>query len=1189
MSGEKVTGSRQQTAWKSKTALMLLLSLIATVMFSMGAFAADAVPSPDGGRDNGSGGGNNGQLTQRDWGWRDICQGYRMYFEDENGSVCQSAIDILWSDPNNLYTEGLLTTLNSGSAEIRIPFSAVQAYLPGLNPPVYNGQPWGQELDAWFENNDGAVSSAQAGGGDHVIDVLYIFKNYTGDNVSELYKNYHDDKARLVVESVYWISPVGRGGRYLTNGIQIYSQDASQAGYYYGTVKELADVIGGQAYKFSEKNWWTIDENDPPEVDFDDPETPAYANYGGNYTGQLTNYTFVTALFTPYKDEFSGFTLPEHIYDSNSTITGLYTYSEIQQWQAGYGMHIIRCDNAKEQWYTYKTPSGLSGGSPGAAPQMPNPLGLTDEARPITIVKYYEYRTTENGKPSYKKAAGPFTRKQVCRIISVQDELDAGWSLDSYFVSNYQGTPQTWDKFKATSKKWPKGSSPKTITVPDRYDTLYVRLIQDKEPENPEPEDEGDAVEMILYESEISKAFVSNKIKKNTMDDANKPEIKINWTIPDDYSGECYNDEHDVPDIDPKTGKATGTTHKEGGSHPHSTGQFNDKSLQFNLKFKEDELNSYGKIIATKNDPFKYKLIKNGSEELDISDVTSASEDDSKFKDFGLKYVIWRGEDQPTVQNYATQLSNGGGDKIKQTAADSSKISKLLETTAQNQDQGKRKDSQDVEVKDRYYGGDKDSSHHLKMTFYVDPDNGDFTLQKTCDTDRHCSDHVTTVDVSNLKYNFDGNVTVFYYNDEETPVADQDKMPPLSNPSGGTPAFIKDYDTAEFYPYVQMSYQTTNEISDTGVNSNGGGVVYVLSSYKRYVKAGATLRLQWFRQNYSGTSYNMLVKSDQWSTHATALDKYGKNIVLPGGAIFMLTTNGSGSGALGGYLEIEAWYPDTIPEYQSGMVHYDSKWTGTNGADEFNALVDGAVNALSNNEVVMRVAAGQSSDAQHGTIVKPGTSLAGLSAKGVKASSDTKYYLTGDAQAANSKYNTAAGGITINEDIDIIAKPDGQVKVGSQTLKKNQGKDSIQTTSNEGRAEKATGLIQSVLQALSRNKGNDKMTTFGSYWAKDDGAWYNESFGFRINHYKAVIYVGIPNNITVRGTSGVQAVLDPNLCPTSTGTKDKFSKVNTAQFYVYLKNSQIGTFNGQTISIPTDQLMSQQPFYIPNTTVQDND
>lgn len=417
--------------WKLKAVIALMFQTFIALMFSMQAFATDTVPSPDGGKDNGWGTGNNTNLTQRDWGWKDVCQGYRMYFEDEHGSVCSSAIDILWSDPNNLNTEGLLTTLNSGSAEIRIPYSSIQGDLVGLNPPVYNGQPWGQELDAWFEQNGGP---AQGSDQDHVVDVLYVFKNFTGDNVSEIYKNYHDDKARLVVESVYWIAPVGRGGFYLTSGKQIYSQDASDAGYYYGTVKELADVIGGQAYKFVDQQWWKYDENDPPEVDFDDPETPAYANYGGNYTGQLTNYTFVTALFTPYKDEFSGFTLPEHIYDSNSTITGLYTYSEIQQWQAGYGMHIIRCDNAKEQWYTYKTPSGLSGGSPGPAPEMPNPLGLTDEARPITIVKYYEYRTTENGKPSYKKATDPKTRKQVCRIISVQD-IFRHFSCNSFSTS----------------------------------------------------------------------------------------------------------------------------------------------------------------------------------------------------------------------------------------------------------------------------------------------------------------------------------------------------------------------------------------------------------------------------------------------------------------------------------------------------------------------------------------------------------------------------------------------------------------------------------------------------------------------------------------------------------------------------------------------------------------------------------
>ena len=329
-----------------------------------------------------------------------------MYFEDENGQVISTAIDILWSDPDNLVRHGMFTTLKASIATKYVLYDDVSDLLPGLKPPVYNGQPWGQELDAWFEQNGGTI---QQGDMDHVDDVLGVFKLYTSADVSNLHKRYHLDEARLVVESVYWIAPVGKGGKYITSGGQIYSQNAASAGYYYGTVKEIAKYLEEKVDLLGNK-------------------------YGGDYTGSLTNYTFVTALFTPYEDEFCHYTLPSFIAGDNDSTTGKYSVYVIQKDKAGYGMHIIRCDNAKEQWYTYKTPSGLSGGSPGAAPQMPNPLGLTDEARPITIVKYYEYRTTENGKPSYKKAAGPFTRKQVCRIISVQN-IFRHFSCNSFSTS----------------------------------------------------------------------------------------------------------------------------------------------------------------------------------------------------------------------------------------------------------------------------------------------------------------------------------------------------------------------------------------------------------------------------------------------------------------------------------------------------------------------------------------------------------------------------------------------------------------------------------------------------------------------------------------------------------------------------------------------------------------------------------
>lgn len=80
-----------------------------------------------------------------------------MYFEDENGRVCSPAIDILWSDPDNLVRHGMFTTLKARAATTYVLYDDVASYLRDLQPPVVNGQAWGQELDAWFEQNGGTV------------------------------------------------------------------------------------------------------------------------------------------------------------------------------------------------------------------------------------------------------------------------------------------------------------------------------------------------------------------------------------------------------------------------------------------------------------------------------------------------------------------------------------------------------------------------------------------------------------------------------------------------------------------------------------------------------------------------------------------------------------------------------------------------------------------------------------------------------------------------------------------------------------------------------------------------------------------------------------------------------------------------------------------------------------------------
>ena len=358
--------------------------------------------------DNGTQGNNNTNADYRSWGWHSEDMGYIMYFEDKDGSICQQVIQITWGD----YRSQLAQQEVEASLGYRIPresytYKEVAEYLPGLEGPYYGGNPWGGQLDSWFENCDGRVSSKMEGATQHIPDILAIFQLAGQDNVNTLAAKYDKDDIRLVVEAVYWYKPIDAKGQYIFGGGYYQKQAAAEsAGTLMGTVKTIA--------RFNEGN-------------------SLGNSFGGFYYGTITNHSWPMQMYTAYKDEYCGVGAPATV-ENFATDTGSYSNNTIMNMNYGFGMHIIRVDNAMEQWYTYKTPSGLSGGSPGPAPEMPNPLGLTDEARPITIIKYYEYRTIEDGKPSYKRAADPKIRKQVCRIISVQD-IFRHFSCNSFSTS----------------------------------------------------------------------------------------------------------------------------------------------------------------------------------------------------------------------------------------------------------------------------------------------------------------------------------------------------------------------------------------------------------------------------------------------------------------------------------------------------------------------------------------------------------------------------------------------------------------------------------------------------------------------------------------------------------------------------------------------------------------------------------
>lgn len=1143
---------------------MLLLSLIAALMFSTTAFAEGED------KDIGTGWTDEVGAGSRDWGYNDFAGGYRTYMESEGGNVVQEVTDIYFADPNG---EGAGMTfyraqaIGNKAAHYMIPYTDIPA--SGLEPPLYNHEAWGPEMDAWFESEATGLN-----GFTNATAWIYgAFKK--ASNLEDLLDGYNNGRYRIVVEAIYWWRPVSYNGALM--------KDANgNRTWFYGTIKNGAVFDNHIRHLISKDG------------------LPG----GGKYLGYYTNQVMATALTLDDTDTgFSGFTpIPQDAGANKTGEGGIYTYSEIQQHKVGYGMHIIFREKAEEKWYTYKSPSGAIGGPEAESPEMPDIPGVQTggKFRPVTIIKYYEERTVQQDgktKSDWKTVSGPYDRSQVCRSIVIQNE--PGWTVKGWFTQSSSSKPGLWKNLQSIRVRAPQkgtqATEPNPITVGqtsidkvtgeikinEGVKTLYVWLVREKTDDTPK-DTNPDGVEMVLHQSEISKAYVTTDIKDNTATGSNKPEFKFNWTSPEKFSGFCHPDQHEEPDGTEKNEDGSTKT-KEVTDNINHTWEWEDKDLNLFISLNKDKFDSYKKILGTV-DPFKPVEDDTTSDKFhkEISDVGDTTE--ATLNDFQAKFVIWRGEDQPTITQY------------KASPGDSGAVDSLLDqTSASTKDQGKRKHSQEVDPDERYY------DTNLSLYFKVDEDKGEYSIAtrcKTIDDSEHQTwpDHSSTVNVADLnrdkEYEFKGPVKVEYFDSEEQDIVDR-------TGAAGDGATVRrpKYEPMTFYPYVQMSYQTIADAKKgqgvtAGKYDGTGGIVYVLSSYERGYNAQAALKISYSRQTYPGTDYSMLVKSDQWSTHATAISKYGKNILLPGGAIFQVTSNsGSGSSKLGITFTIEAWYPDIDPAFEAGITSKDPAWNGSNGEAEFKGIVKGFKDTLAYNQrLEMRVVKGQKDDASGGTPITAGTSLAAIGNNSLKASSDKKYYIKSDVDtAADSRRAQVSGGGGLANVMMVEATPEGKVQAGDVTIEKNQGGNAMSSGTNAYKYNMKTKAISNFVTCLQRNQGDDTETTFGQYWATKDGAWYNEQFGMKINYYKATITVVVPQNDGV-GAGGVQAVLDPNLCAVHTGTSDKFDSVNTAQFYMVCNNTSTGAkFGDQTVMIPITDLMKSQPFYIAAYTVQDND
>ncbi len=375
---------QQQTAWKSKAVIALMIQILVAIMFSMSAFAGDT--------DIGTGWTDEVGAGSRDWGYNDFAGGYRTYMESEGGTLVQQVTDIYFADPNG---EGAGMTVYKASAignkatSRMIPYTEIPAQ--GLEPPLYNHEAWGPEMDAWFESE----ATGLTGFTNATAWIYGAFKN--ASNLEDLLDGYNNGRYRIVVEAIYWWRPVSYNGALMKDA-------GGNRTWFYGTIKNGA--------AFDNHIRHLISENGLPG--------------GGKYLGYYTNQVMTTALTLDDTDTgFSGFApIPQDAGANTSGEGGIYTYSEIQQGKVGYGMHIIYREKAEEKWYTYKSPSGATGGPEDASPEMPDIPGVQTggKFRPVTIIKYYEERTVQQDgktKSDWKTVSGPYSRSQVCRSIVI--------------------------------------------------------------------------------------------------------------------------------------------------------------------------------------------------------------------------------------------------------------------------------------------------------------------------------------------------------------------------------------------------------------------------------------------------------------------------------------------------------------------------------------------------------------------------------------------------------------------------------------------------------------------------------------------------------------------------------------------------------------------------------------------------
>lgn len=410
------------------------------------------------------------------------------------------------------------------------------------------------------------------------------------------------------------------------------------------------------------------------------------------------------------------------------------------------------------------------------------------------------------------------------------------------------------------------------------------------------------------------------------------------------------------------------------------------------------------------------------------------------------------------------------------------------------------------------------------------------------------------------------------------------------------------YGTVSFYPYVRMQFDTV---------TTQGSQVYVAGKYQREFTANEHVGVIFntskntghsiVNTNFADVKGKISLQSNQWSTHATAVKNAGSNCVLPGGAVLDLAILKD---------DRQTFTVESIKPILSGSGQTQVNATGnsnlpTNDSQaktEHKDFVEQVVKALEGLSVQQYISGTLSNPT---SITKDVWNMSG--AKAVSPTTqDSKYYFRPDNDTGSTSANANMGDIDVKQGkTDVVyytffsnTAGDIRCKTGTSLLETSTIKDPdsegtvILSKGQTGITDKTiyninekTHIVDNLRQAIERNTGSDS----DAAWASD-GHWYNEAFdGITVIYQKTTLSLGTINPY-VRS-----AVLDPELCPSSTSKSDLFTKYVASQFkmrdYSELWPGKIGKlaeYRGYEFTTQKlDQLFISDIFYIPNVTVQD--